>query len=73
MDCPNCGEELFVIEGLHFDRDGIRNARYCADCHIVYGVHAAGFSIHAKLHLSCNGKGKVVCPACHGDGKIIKE
>ena len=42
MNCLSCGEETFKIEGLHFDSDQMRSARFCNDCKIVYGVYAHG-------------------------------
>ena len=50
-DCPNCGEEMFVLHGLTFDRDGIRDARYCCWCHSLYACHARGFSLVKQEHI----------------------
>lgn len=48
MDCKLCGEETHAIEGLCLDRDGIRQARYCAGCGTVFRVTQAGATkVHA--------------------------
>lgn len=81
MSCQYCGEDLYRIDGLHYDRDGIRDARFCATCGIVYGVHAAGYSKQFQLFETqkahncpaCSGTGTITCPACHGKGKLIKK
>lgn len=48
-DCGKCGEELYVIKGLCFDRDGIREARYCEGCGTVFSSHAHGLVQHKVL------------------------
>jgi hypothetical protein len=42
MDCNTCGGELYEIEGLRTDRDGIRNDKYCAECETRWGSRAHG-------------------------------
>ena len=41
--CKKCGYELHVIKGLCYDRDGIREARFCPHCLTVFSTHAHGF------------------------------
>ncbi len=54
MECDKCGEELFRIKGLCLDRDEMREAAYCFDCHILYKVTAHGLCLVRKPILEGN-------------------
>jgi hypothetical protein len=41
-DSKCCGEYLYSIPGLCYDRDGIRASRICSKCHKVYACSAHG-------------------------------
>jgi len=45
--CKKCGEELYRIECLYSDREGIRNDYYCPTCHIRYGSRSHGLEVLA--------------------------
>ncbi len=47
-DCK-CGGTLYRIVGLRYDRDGMRDARFCEDCKTVFSTHAHGFEKHLVL------------------------
>lgn len=36
MECKKCQGDLYCIEGLSSEPEGIRNDVYCPDCHIHY-------------------------------------
>ena len=38
MECKDCGDKLYRINGLCTDPQGIREDAYCADCNIRYMV-----------------------------------
>lgn len=44
-DCKKCGGTLYIIEGVRFDRDQMRNARYCAECHTLWACYAEGLCV----------------------------
>lgn len=41
--CPKCGEEVYTVQGLHHDRDDMRNNRWCEACKTMFSCHAHGF------------------------------
>ena len=45
--CKKCHEDLYVIEGLYTDREGIRQDYYCPNCHIRYGSRSHGLVVLA--------------------------
>lgn len=47
MDCikQDCGEELFPIQGLCSEPEGIREDQYCANCNTRYSLHKSGLNI----------------------------
>jgi ribosomal protein L37AE/L43A len=49
LTCPKCGSQLYLIEGLHLDRDGIRRSWYCNTCKRVFATHASHLVTHAML------------------------
>lgn len=42
MDCPKCGEQVYIVKGLHHDRDDMRDNRWCEECKIMFSCHAHG-------------------------------
>ena len=40
--CPECKNILYSIDGLYYDKDGIRPAKYCAECYKLFESHAFG-------------------------------
>jgi len=58
MECKDCGEETHRIEGLCFDRDGMRNARFCNECKVVYAVYSHGMEKVYVLQDRYAGKAK---------------
>jgi hypothetical protein len=36
MECPKCKHELYTIEELSSEPEGIRSDKYCSYCHIRY-------------------------------------
>jgi transcriptional regulator NrdR family protein len=51
MICKQCGHELYTVKNLtEYDHhDGIREARYCNNCHILFSSHAHGLNKIATL------------------------
>ena len=49
MLCPECYEPLYTIQGLCFDRDGIRNAAWCERCKVVWATLSHGLSMQYVL------------------------
>ena len=47
--CEKCGEDLYRIEGLHLDNDGIRSSYYCDECSTIFACHAHGLVKHKVL------------------------
>lgn len=65
MKCKKCKGDLFRIEGLYTDRDGIRRDAYCPECHIRYGVRAHGLEIIRQHEYNL-----IKCPVCRGRKQI---
>ena len=40
--CPECKNILHSIDGLYYDKDGIRPAKYCAACYKLFESHSFG-------------------------------
>lgn len=40
--CPECKNILHSIDGLYYDKDGIRMAKYCSKCYKLFESHAFG-------------------------------
>lgn len=57
-ECPKCGEEMFTVEGLHNDRDGVRNDRWCENCLTMFSSHAHAFRERLVLKDRFAGKAK---------------
>ena len=47
--CPKCAEEMYRVEGLTSDSDGLRSNYWCEDCKIMYASYAEGY--YARLVL----------------------
>jgi len=45
-ECKKCGGKLYTIKGLCTDRDGIREDKYCPECHTRYGSRAHGLVVN---------------------------
>lgn len=60
--CPKCGEQLYRISGLYYDRDGIRDARFCSECLSVFATYVHGYSLKYRLKgkYECEGKEKLL-------------
>lgn len=40
--CPQCKEDLYIVEGLCTEHDAIRSNRWCEECKVMYSCHAHG-------------------------------
>lgn len=58
MKCPECGYDTFTIEGLCYDRDGMRESQWCDECGIVYKSTAHGLVKKYRCIDYYNGKAK---------------
>ena len=40
--CPECKNILYSVDELFYDKDGIRPAKYCAECYKLFESHSFG-------------------------------